>query len=269
FTNSLLSLFSGTGNTVAIMIGNSKGMEILELARRGIPMIMSITVGTRHVQEWMSSQSVVFVIIAFITMMIISLAWLIFYYIQRFLYAGSQFSSQNKKNKNNRREAKKAISKLQLHTVRHGDREVDLDIDGCAVCIEVYRSRDVVRILPCKHVFHRICIDPWLLEHRTCPMCKLDVIKALGFMVDTHENVEVVIPEIVPDSIPVGNSSGALQEGAGAETSTFPNSSTFESLQHDDRLMEEDEAAALIEANLEIQRNSDSSSCPIGCPDAR
>ncbi|GCC31123.1 E3 ubiquitin-protein ligase RNF149-like [Chiloscyllium punctatum] len=259
----------GTGNTVAIMIGNSKGMEILELARRGIPVIMSITVGTRHVQEWMSSQSVVFVIIAFITMMIISLAWLIFYYIQRFLYAGSQFSSQNKKNKNNRREAKKAISKLQLHTVRHGDREVDLDIDGCAVCIEVYRSRDVVRILPCKHVFHRICIDPWLLEHRTCPMCKLDVIKALGFMVDTHENVEVVIPETVPDSIPVGNSSGALQEGAGAETSTFPNSSTFESLQHDDRLMEEDEAAALIEANLEIQRNSDSSSCPIGCPDAR
>ncbi|XP_048453934.1 E3 ubiquitin-protein ligase RNF149 [Rhincodon typus] len=259
----------GTGNTVAIMIGNSKGMEILELARQGIPVIMSITVGTRHVQERMSSQSVVFVIIAFITMMIISLAWLIFYYIQRFLYAGSQFSSQNKKNKNNRREAKKAISKLQLHTVRHGDREINLDIDGCAVCIEVYRSRDVVRILPCKHVFHRICIDPWLLEHRTCPMCKLDVIKALGFMVDTHENVEVVIPESVPDSIPVGNSNVVLQEGAGAETSTFPNSPNFESLQHDDRLMEEDEAAALIEANLEIRRNSDSSSRPIGCPDAR
>ncbi|GCB62891.1 E3 ubiquitin-protein ligase RNF149-like [Scyliorhinus torazame] len=259
----------GTGNTVAIMIGNSKGMEILELVRRGIPVIMSITVGTRHVQEWMSSQSVVFVIIAFITMMIISLAWLIFYYIQRFLYAGSQFSNQNKKNKNNRKEAKKAISKLQLHTVRHGDREVDLDIDGCAVCIEVYRYRDVVRILPCKHVFHRICIDPWLLEHRTCPMCKLDVIKALGFVVDAQENVEVVIPESVPGNIPVGNSDGALEEGAGAETSNFPSSPTFESLQHDDRLMEEDEAASLIEANLENQINSDSSSCPIGCPDTR
>ncbi|XP_067842793.1 E3 ubiquitin-protein ligase RNF149-like [Heptranchias perlo] len=259
----------GTGTTVAIMIGNSKGIEILELVRRGIPVIMSITVGTRHVQKWMSSQSVVFVIIAFITMMIISLAWLIFYYIQRFLYAGSQFSSQNKKNKNNRKEAKKAISKLQLHTVRRGDREIDLDIDGCAVCIEVYRSRDVVRILPCKHVFHRLCIDPWLLEHRTCPMCKLDVIKALGFVVDAHENVEVVIPESVPDNIPVGNSNVALQEGAGAETNTFPDSPTFESLQHDDRLMEEDEAAALIEANLENQINSDSSSCPIGCPDPR
>lgn len=257
----------GTRNVVAIMIGNTKGLEILELVRRGIPVIMSITVGSRHVEEWMSSQSVVFVIIAFITMMIISLAWLIFYYIQRFLYAGSPFSSQNKKNKNNRKETKKAIDKLQLHTVRHGDREIDLDIEGCAVCIEVYRSRDVVRILPCKHVFHRVCIDPWLLEHHTCPMCKLDVIKALGFMMDTCENVEVVIPESVPDNIPVGNANVPLQDGA--EASMLPDSPTFESLQHDDRLTEEDEAVALIEANLENQITSDSSSCPIGCPDSR
>lgn len=34
-----------------------------------------------------------------------------------------------------------------------------------------------------RHIFHRLCIDPWLLEHRTCPMCKLDVIKALGYWV--------------------------------------------------------------------------------------
>ncbi|XP_042190519.1 E3 ubiquitin-protein ligase RNF149 [Callorhinchus milii] len=258
----------GTGNTVAIMIGNAKGMEILEVIRRGIPVIMSITVGTRHVQEWMSSQSVVFVIIAFITMMIISLAWLIFYYIQRFLYSGSQFSNQNKKNRNNRKEAKKAISKLQLHTVKCGDKEIDLDIDGCAVCIEVYRSRDVVRILPCKHVFHRICIDPWLLEHQTCPMCKLDVIKALGFLVDAHEDIEIVIPESAPVSIPVSNSSPSLHEDGGNEVSTFPESSTFESLQHDDRL-EEDEAAALIENNPGSQPNDDSSGCPVACPDAR
>ncbi|XP_059820418.1 E3 ubiquitin-protein ligase RNF149-like isoform X2 [Hypanus sabinus] len=259
----------GTRNIVAIMIGNSKGLEILELVHRGIPVIMSISVGSRHVEEWMNSQSVVFVIIAFITMMIISLAWLIFYYIQRFLYAGSSFSSQNKKSKNSRKEARKAINKLQLHTVRHGDREIDLDVEGCAVCIEVYRSRDVVRILPCKHVFHRMCIDPWLLEHRTCPMCKLDVIKALGLMMDTCENVEVVVPESRPDNIPVGNPSASLQEDTEAETSAFPGSPTFESLQHDDRLMEEDEAVALIEGSLENQINSDNSPCPIGCQDSR
>lgn len=85
---------TGTGNTVVIMVGYPKGIEILEPVRRGIPVKMTIVVGTRHVQEYISGQSVVFVAIAFITMMIISLAWLIFYYIQRFLYTGSQFGNQ-------------------------------------------------------------------------------------------------------------------------------------------------------------------------------
>ncbi|KOB65597.1 putative goliath E3 ubiquitin ligase, partial [Operophtera brumata] len=31
-----------------------------------------------------------------------------------------------------------------------------------------------------KHDFHKNCIDPWLLEHRTCPMCKMDILKYYG-----------------------------------------------------------------------------------------
>lgn len=85
---------TGTGNAVVIMVGYPKGMEILELVRRGIPVRMSIGVGKQHMQEYISGQSVVFVSIAFITMMIISLAWLIFFYIQRFLYSGSHFRNQ-------------------------------------------------------------------------------------------------------------------------------------------------------------------------------
>ena len=76
------------------MVGYPKGMEILEPVRRGIPVKMTIGVGKQHVQEYITGQSVVFVAIAFITMMIISLAWLIFFYIQRFLYSGSQFRRQ-------------------------------------------------------------------------------------------------------------------------------------------------------------------------------
>lgn len=85
---------TGTGNIVVIMVSYPKGREILDLVQKGIAVKMTIGVGTRHVQEFISGQSVVFVAIAFITMMIISLAWLIFYYIQRFLYTGSQFGSQ-------------------------------------------------------------------------------------------------------------------------------------------------------------------------------
>uniref|UniRef100_A0A8C0IMW6 RING-type domain-containing protein n=1 Tax=Chelonoidis abingdonii TaxID=106734 RepID=A0A8C0IMW6_CHEAB len=151
------------------MVGYPKGIEILEPVRRGIPVKMTIGVGTRHVQEYISGQSVVFVAIAFITMMIISLAWLIFYYVQRFLYTGSQFGRQVIADK-----TKKVISQLQLHTVKHGDKGLDVDAENCAVCIENYKLKDIKYLM-------RTCIDPWLLDHRTCPMCKLDVIKALGY----------------------------------------------------------------------------------------
>ncbi len=34
-----------------------------------------------------------------------------------------------------------------------------------------------------RHVFHKSCIDPWLLDQRSCPMCKLDILKHYGLMV--------------------------------------------------------------------------------------
>lgn len=37
-----------------------------------------------------------------------------------------------------------------------------------------------------RHVFHKMCVDPWLNEHCTCPMCKLNILKALGVMVSKH-----------------------------------------------------------------------------------
>ncbi|XP_075056330.1 E3 ubiquitin-protein ligase RNF149 [Mixophyes fleayi] len=215
----------GTGNTVVIMVGYPKGMDIMELLRRNIPVKMVITVGTRLVQEFISGQSVVFVAIAFITMMIISLAWLIFYYVQRFLYTGAKYGNQG-----NRKETKKAIGQLQLHKVKRGEKGIDIEAENCAVCIENYKPKDVVRILPCKHIFHRQCIDPWLLEHRTCPMCKLDVIKALGFWVEPDETLEIPVPEsIAGSSLSVGTLSFAQEENR-SEINNMPTSSTSDTL---------------------------------------
>lgn len=166
----------GTGEIVAIMIPELKGREIMSLLERNITIMMHITIGTRNLQKYVSRTSVVFVSISFIVLMIISLAWLVFYYIQRFRYA-------NARDRNQRRlgdAAKKAIGKLQIRTIKKGDKETESDFDNCAVCIEGYKPNDVVRILPCRHLFHRTCVDPWLLDHRTCPMCKMNILKALG-----------------------------------------------------------------------------------------
>ncbi|XP_028721596.1 E3 ubiquitin-protein ligase RNF149 [Peromyscus leucopus] len=218
---------AGTGKTVVIMISYPKGREIFDLVQKGIPVKMSIAIGTRHMQEFISGQSVVFVAIAFITMMIISLAWLIFYYIQRFLYTGSQFGSQN-----HRKETKKVIGQLPLHTVKHGEKGIDIDAENCAVCIENFKVKDVIRILPCKHIFHRICIDPWLLDHRTCPMCKLDVIKALGYWGDPEDPQELPIPEAAPGSVSVGNLSVTSHDEDRSAESNLPSSSSSESGPH-------------------------------------
>ncbi|KAK7161217.1 hypothetical protein R3I94_004030 [Phoxinus phoxinus] len=171
----------GTGDVVAIMIPEPKGREIVALLEKNITVAMHISIGTRNLQKYVSRTSVVFVSISFIVLMIISLAWLVFYYIQRFRYA-------NARDRNQRRlgdAAKKALSKLQVRTIRKGDKETESDFDNCAVCIEDYKPNDVVRILPCRHVFHKTCVDPWLQDHRTCPMCKMNILKALGIPPNT------------------------------------------------------------------------------------
>ncbi|XP_069844650.1 E3 ubiquitin-protein ligase RNF149 [Dipodomys merriami] len=236
---------AGTGNIVVIMISYPKGREILDLVQKGIAVKMTIGIGTRHMQEFISGQSVVFVAIAFITMMIISLAWLIFYYIQRFLYTGSQFGSQG-----HRKETKKVIGQLPLHTVKHGEKGIDIDAENCAVCIENFKVKDVIRILPCKHIFHRICIDPWLLDHRTCPMCKLDVIKALGYWGESEDGQELPSPESVPVSISAGNLSVTFQDEDRSSVSSPLSSATSESTPPCPASLKEDvgEDTALLEA---------------------
>ncbi|KAL2955591.1 hypothetical protein AAZX31_18G036800 [Glycine max] len=42
----------------------------------------------------------------------------------------------------------------------------------CSVCLEQVNVGDVLRSLPCLHQFHANCIDPWLRQQGTCPVCK-------------------------------------------------------------------------------------------------
>ncbi|OWB77199.1 metal ion binding protein [[Candida] boidinii] len=45
----------------------------------------------------------------------------------------------------------------------------------CAICLEELEDLEEVRGLLCGHVFHALCIDPWLIQRRaSCPICKRD-----------------------------------------------------------------------------------------------
>ncbi|KAF7666608.1 hypothetical protein LDENG_00099380 [Lucifuga dentata] len=66
-------------------------------------------------------------------------------------------------------EAEKAMNQLKVCTLKRGDEETGSDSYTCAVCIESYKAGEVVTVLTCDHIFHKACIEPWLLERRTCP----------------------------------------------------------------------------------------------------
>ncbi|KAI3962564.1 hypothetical protein MKW92_052523 [Papaver armeniacum] len=43
----------------------------------------------------------------------------------------------------------------------------------CSICLENYDNNDTLRLLPnCGHLFHLNCVDPWLLQHPSCPICR-------------------------------------------------------------------------------------------------
>lgn len=46
----------------------------------------------------------------------------------------------------------------------------------CAVCLNEFEDEESLRLLPkCDHVFHSECIDAWLENHVTCPVCRANL----------------------------------------------------------------------------------------------
>lgn len=180
---------SDATDIVAIMIGNSQGMEIVKLVKNGTDVQMAIDVGSPH-GPWMDTYWLYFLSIAFFIVTAASIAYFVFISANR-LYSLSMHRRNERKLKS---EAKKAIGRLQVRKLKTGDEETTSDSHVCAVCIESYKAGEVVTVLTCDHIFHKACIEPWLLERRTCPMCKCDILKALGVEEETKEDLSAESP---------------------------------------------------------------------------
>ncbi|XP_022624015.1 RING finger protein 148-like [Seriola dumerili] len=180
---------SDAAGIVAIMIGNTQGMEIVKLVKNGTDVQMLIEPGSPH-GPWMDTYWLYFLSIAFFIVTAASIAYFVFISANR-LYS---LSIHRRSERRLKTEAKRAIKRLHVRTLKREDEETTSDFHMCAVCIESYKAGEVVTVLTCDHIFHKACIEPWLLERRTCPMCKCDILKALGVEEETKESISANSP---------------------------------------------------------------------------
>ncbi len=54
------------------------------------------------------------------------------------------------------------------------DDDLILNHVKCPICLEEFKQNEYKRVLPlCNHVFHKRCIDKWLMENsKECPVCR-------------------------------------------------------------------------------------------------
>lgn len=63
-------------------------------------------------------------------------------------------------------------SSIILNNLRKLEKlENNLDTD-CSICLNQFKEDDFINILECQHQFHQDCLDKWLVNSKTCPICR-------------------------------------------------------------------------------------------------
>ncbi|GFY99691.1 RING/U-box superfamily protein [Actinidia rufa] len=72
------------------------------------------------------------------------------------------------------------VDSFPVRCHRKPDTTESADDDAqCYICLSEYEDSDKIRVLPCRHEFHMMCVDKWLKEiHGVCPLCRGDVREA-------------------------------------------------------------------------------------------
>jgi len=74
----------------------------------------------------------------------------------------------------NRGATQESVDALPLTKIDNVDEMKDNE-KTCNICLEDFVNGDDVRKLSCSHCFHKNCVDRWLLQVSSCPICKRDI----------------------------------------------------------------------------------------------
>lgn len=113
--------------------------------------------------------------VSFLILLALSVGWVVIYYVQRFRVIHRRYREAKRRQDM----AERAIKMLKNKKLKKSEKCVT-DEDQCPICIDNFLAGANCLELPCHHLFHKKCIEPWVLDKGTCPMCKLNVFVALG-----------------------------------------------------------------------------------------
>ena len=51
----------------------------------------------------------------------------------------------------------------------------DIFSDQCSICLDDYKEGETIVKLKCSHIYHKSCLEKWLLKHNSCPYCKTEI----------------------------------------------------------------------------------------------
>jgi hypothetical protein len=66
----------------------------------------------------------------------------------------------------------RGLSESQLAKLTSIPCTTDHVDQDCTVCLASFEVQEQLRQLPCNHYFHVACIDTWLSQNHTCPVCR-------------------------------------------------------------------------------------------------
>ncbi|XVF44567.1 hypothetical protein PTKIN_Ptkin02bG0135300 [Pterospermum kingtungense] len=66
--------------------------------------------------------------------------------------------------------SKSAINSLP--SVKITKDHLNSEFNQCAVCMDEFEEGTEAKQMPCKHLYHKDCILPWLELHNSCPVCR-------------------------------------------------------------------------------------------------
>ncbi|PWN25774.1 hypothetical protein BDZ90DRAFT_62584 [Jaminaea rosea] len=128
--------------------------------------------------------------------------------------------------------------------------------EECPICLSNFAEGEQVRLLPCSHLFHKACVDPWLITiKKFCPSCRRDI--------------TVPVPE-APRPVPDAEGQAGAEADAGAagqgaapativaeevrEDETAPSAVTLAAV---DDVNNEESASAGLESQIDEATQSD------------